>query len=208
MHGRSAMRTICVYASLFFQAWAGEADPKWCALTGTVGSRQQGSLAKAAPCQPRTSGAPDPNAEEPPKPKPLEAKGLAEAAPVLGQAADADGEHASPPSASSSEEPLHGREMPSNFDPRCLPAWQSLPAELLPTEPCKGRLSFTAHSPCGAVVEVQLKSRAFMYKKTRGGKPWAKHAPGSPAAHAWSHHRSVLDAWRACKAALSWDDRA
>ena len=104
----------------------------------------------------------------------------------------------SPPS-----EPGHGHEMPSNFDAACLLAWQSLPAEILPCPAqCKGRLSYTIRSPNGATVEVQLGSRAFLYKKLKGGKAFLDH----PFTHAWTKHGDVVQAWKACKAALGWDD--
>ena len=168
-----------------------------------MGSKQQSSLAKTAADKAEADktaaaeetaagqAAADKTAAEPTlKRKVKRPKSAAQAAPAPAAT--------SPPS-----EPGHGHEMPSNFDPACQAAWHSLPAQSLPTSSqCKGRLSYTTRSPNGATVEVQLKSKAFLYKKLKGGKPFLD----KPSTHAWTKHGDVVQAWKACKAALGWDD--
>ena len=201
---------LCV--SSLLQDWAGYSDPRWSALTGSVGSKQQSSLAKTAADKAeadKTAAAEETAAGQAAADKTAAQSTLKgkRQGPRRQRPASAPAPAAtSPPSELGISCPRpagHGHEMPSNFDPACQAAWHSLPAQSLPTSSqCKGRLSYTTCSPNGASVEVQLKSKAFLYKKLKGGKPFLD----KPSTHAWTKHGDVVQAWKACKAALGWDD--
>lgn len=94
--------------------------------------------------------------------------------------------------------------MPSNFrSPECDQGWALCPIECLPQEECTGGLSFTIRSTNGnkAVCEVNLKNKAFFYRKVAGGEPYT----AGPRTLKWNHFETPELAWEKAKADLNWD---
>ena len=79
-------------------------------------------------------------------------------------------------------------------------AWLGkVPEEAYPAASPKGRANYTVYAPNGAVIEVQLQSRAFYLKKAAAGVQDA-----SRRSVAWNKHGGAWEAWTLSKRMVGW----
>jgi hypothetical protein len=76
-----------------------------------------------------------------------------------------------------------------------------LPQEAYPQRAGAGKFSYTIVSVSGAVIEVQIRTKAYYLKKIAGGKALPEDCMPLVA---WKRHGGVVDAWTFAKERVQW----